>query len=240
MRLVLWASLTLALVSCWKRNDLSEKLDFMPEIKRQPRQSAVQITPFDAPFAGVSYRVEPRYDYQLWGPMVSCRHHDGDAMLHKSWNDHLNMADFCVVWQETALSPLLNRLDFWNGQFTCHVKTKDRAAWEGFRMHQLSNNHLISDDPVIRQKVRSVRIGDQIPIRGWLAAYRSEGGALRGAGAVRTDTGNGACETIYVREFAVIRPADGSWRTAMYASLLVYPGALFIYFWKPGHRYRRR
>ena len=227
-------------MSYWKRNDLPATIDFVPEIEREPLQSAVQVEPFDAPFKGVGYRVEPRYDYELWGLVVSYRHHDGEAMLHKSWNDHLNMADICVVWRETALSPLLNRLDFWNGQFTCNVETEDQAAWERFRMDQLSNNHLISDDPVIRDQIGAVKIGDQIRIRGWLAAYQSEGNTLRGTSTVRSDTGNGACETIYVHEFEVIRPADGAWRNAMYASLVVYLGALFIYFWQPGHSYRRR
>jgi len=225
-------------VSCWKRNDLPQKIDFISEIGREPLQSVLRIDPFDAPFKGVGYRVEPSHDYELWGLVVSFRHHDGDAMLHKSWNDHLNMADICVVWRESALNPLLSRLDFWNGQFTCNVETRDRAAWERFRMDQLSNNHLISDDPAIRDKVAAVRVGDQIHIRGWLAAYQSEGNPLRGTSTVRTDTGNGACETIYVREFEILRPAKSAWRKTMYASLLVYLGALLIYLRKPPHRYR--
>ena len=228
------------LVSCWKRNALPQKIDFIPEIEREPLQSIIQIDPFDAPFNGVSYRVKPRYEYELWGLVVSYRHHDGDAMLHKSWNDHLNMADICVVWRETARSPLLNRLNFWNGQFTCNVATKDKAAWERFRMDQLSNNHLISDDPVIRDQIGSVNIGDQIRVRGWLAAYQSEGSALRDTSTVRTDTGNGACETIYVREFEILRASEGAWHKTMYASLLVYLGAFFFYFWRPGKTLRRR
>ena len=68
-----------------------------------------------------------------------------------------------------ALVPDINALEFWNGIFTCNVKTGDRDAWAAFDMYQLSNNHLISDDPAIRDAVTDISIGDQIRVRGYLA-----------------------------------------------------------------------
>ena len=47
------------------------------------------------------YVVQPQHEYDLTG-MGIYRYHDGDRMLHQIWNDHLNVADSCVVWGRNA------------------------------------------------------------------------------------------------------------------------------------------
>ena len=42
-------------------------------------------------------------------------------------------------------------------------------------------------------------------MRGWLAGYSNDDGFRRGTSTTRDDTGNGACETIYVDEFQIDR-----------------------------------
>lgn len=239
LRITLWASFVLLLVAFWNRNDFPANIVFDPGLEHEPAQRAVQVEPFDVEFNGVAYRVEPAFDYELRGMVVSYRHHDGDRMLHKSWHDHLNMADVCVVWRDNAFSPLLNKLNFWNGQFTCNVETRDDEAWARFRMDQLANNHLISADPFIRGKIKDIKIGDQIRVRGWLSSYSSNGGSKRGTSTVRTDTGNGACETIFVEEFDIIRAVDSGWRKLMYLSLVIFLVALIVYFRSPYRPYGR-
>lgn len=227
-------SLIILLVSFWNRNSLSNQVDLEPRLNDEPIQSPITKTPFSTSFNGVDYVVEPQYDYTLYGLVVSYRHHDGDSMLHKSWNDHLNMIDVCVIWGETALSPYLNRINFWNGQFTCNVRTRDSAAWASFNMNELSNNHLISSDEYIRERVKELKVGDQIRIRGWLSSYGNKGGvAMRGTSTVRDDTGNGACETIYVKEFSIIKKGKNLWRALMYCSLFFAVLFLVLYFAAP-------
>lgn len=80
-----------------------------------------------------------------------------------------------VVWGDNTTTAQLDKLNFWNGIFTCNVETRDQAAWDSFDMDQLSNNHLISADEVIRDRVQDIRIGDQVRIRGHLAGYSSPG-----------------------------------------------------------------
>ena len=63
------------------------------------------------PYAGVDYRVEPLFSYELYGLVVSYRQHDGESSMHRWSNDHLNMADVCVVWSDTAFSPTLRKLE---------------------------------------------------------------------------------------------------------------------------------
>jgi hypothetical protein len=231
------SALTLA-VAFWNRNDLPGTIDFHPKLGDEPRQREIQARPLVLPYAGVDYRVEPLYEYELYGLVVSYRQHDGEDSMHRWSNDHLNVADLCVVWSDTAFSPTLSELDFWNGIFTCNVQTRDRVAWSNFKMNQLSNNHLISADPFIRDQVAQIRIGDQIRIKGSLARYGAVGRELRGTSTTRDDAGNGACETILVDELEIVVRGFSSWRVAMYAALVLLIATLVVHFALPYRPYR--
>ena len=220
------------LVSFWNRNELPASIDYVAGIANEPQQTRTDRRSFEAVWDGVGYRVNPEYNYDLVGMIVSFRHHDENSRMHRLADDHLNMLDVCVVWGNNTSGAQLDRIDFWNGIFTCNVKTRDQAAWESFDMYQLSNNHLISDDEFIRDQVRKVKVGDQVRIQGVLASYESPGG-LRGTSTTRKDTGDGACETIYVDRFEILQPATSYWRISMYAALATLLVGLFLFFRRP-------
>jgi hypothetical protein len=222
----------------WNRNDIPRAIDFHPKLGDEPRQRPVDKRPMTVAYGGVEYRVEPLYDYELYGLVVSYRQHDGEDSMHRWSNDHLNVADVCVVWSDTAFSPTLGELDFWNGVFTCNVQTRDSVAWSHFKMNQLANNHLISGDPFIRDRVAEIRVGDQIRVKGLLARYGAVGGGLRGTSTTRDDTGDGACETILVEEFEIVARGFGAWRAALYVSLAILIAALAVHFALPYRPYR--
>lgn len=233
---ILLASALLALVAFLKRDDLPATIRFAPELAAEPVQTATAARPFTAEYAGVRYDVAPQFDYELHGLVVSYRLHDGKSRMHRAANDHLNVADVCVAWGQTALSPTLRKIDFWNGIFTCNFQTRDAEAWANFRPNQVSNNHLLSADPFVRERIAGVRVGDQIRIRGRLASYGTAGNR-RGTSITRDDTGDGACETIFVEDFAVLEPARSGWRLAGYAALVVLVITLAIHFRKPYRPY---
>lgn len=230
--IIVVASAAWLLVSFWNRNELPASIDYVAGITDEPRQTPTRKQAFEAAWSGVTYRVDPEYDYDLTGMIVSYRHHDENSRMHRLADDHLNMLDVCVVWGSNATEAELDKLDFWNGIFTCNVQTRDQQAWESFDMSALSNNHLISDDDYIRDQVRKIKIGDQVRVRGVLASYRSPGGE-RGTSTTRTDTGNGACETIYVEQFDILQPATSYWRLSMYAALATLATGLLLFFTRP-------
>lgn len=231
--LVIAVSFAVLIVSFWNRNDLPGNVEYVAGIAQEPRQLHTSEQPFDAVFKDVTYRVEPEYAYDITGMIVSYRHHDNNSRMHALANDHLNMLDVCVIWGDNTANERLHKIDFWNGIFTCNVKTRDQLAWDAFNMDQLSNNHLISDDEFVRRQVRKIRIGDQIRVRGYLASYSSGGGYKRGTSTTRTDTGDGACETIYVEDFEIVEAATSRWRLSMWISLAVLLAALVVHFRKP-------
>jgi hypothetical protein len=235
-KIALFLSSLLALVTFWHRNDLPPSSAILPALADEPRQETTEKAAFTVEYSGVRYEVVPQFEYDLHGLVVSYRQHDGTSRMHRAANDHLNVADLCVAWGDTATSPHLSEIKFWNGVFTCNFETSDDAAWQSIRPEQIANNHLISDNAGIRDRVADVRVGDQVRVRGWLAAYGS-GPNKRDTSTTRKDSGNGACETIYVRDFDVVEPAPRLWRAGLYASLAVLGLALFMHFRLPYRPY---
>ena len=227
----------LLLVSFWNRNEIPGNIDFVSEIESEPRQTETREGSFEVTFNDVDYLVEPEYEYDITAMVVSYRHHDHDySRMHRLAEDHLNMLDVCVVWGDNTRAQL-REIEFWNGIFTCNISTRDRAAWATFDMNKLSNNHLLSDDPRVRDRVKRIRVGDQIRVRGYLASYTSPAGT-RGTSTTRTDTGDGACETLYIERFEILRSATSYWRWSMWGSLGLLAFGLLLHFRRPYRPYR--
>lgn len=210
LKITFLGSLALLPVACWQADALPSDVVVLPVLADDPEQTPPARAPFDVSQGGVSYRVEPLHRYRLHGLVVSRQTHDGDRMLHRRWNDHLNVADVCVVWGDNARADL-TAFEFWSGQFTCFFRTDDSAAWRAFRPEQLANNHLLSDDAYLRERIARVRVGDQIRLDGYLARYSNASGFERGTSTTRSDTGNGACETVYVTRFDVLAASPSPW-----------------------------
>jgi hypothetical protein len=206
-------------VACSQHDALPKEIVRTPAIAQEPQQTPTELSPFSVHQGDVEYRIEPLFAYRLNGLVVSRRQHDGDRMLHRLWGDHLNVADICVVWGTNAAAVDLDAFDFSSGEFTCYYRTRDDVAWRAFRQDQISNNHLLSDDVAIRDAIARVEVGDQIAFSGYLARYSNAQGFNRGTSTARTDTGNGACETVFVKSFAITNPAQSVWRTLEQASL---------------------
>ncbi|MCX7552858.1 hypothetical protein OS175_03115 [Marinicella sp. S1101] len=228
-------SFLLAMVSFTKRNDFTA--DFVPHplLKHEPIQQSINQQPYNIEYQQETFTIMPKYDYELFGLVVSYRLHDSDGgwMIHAQNKDHINVADYCVVWGASADASILAHFSFSNGQFTCNFQTQSNQAWEAFNQNQISNNHLLAVDEHLRETIDEINIGDVIHIKGKLAHYINPLGGERGTSVVRTDTGNGACETIWVEAIGIIDSMTSIWRTLLTASLIVLILTVLIYLRAP-------
>ena len=197
------------------RHALPAPSELRPELGNEPLQVPTQKPPFDTRVGDITYTVKPMADYEIWGLVVSM--HDSDTWwdwIHKAWNDELNVVDLCVVFAENVTSGGYVGLDYSSGQFVCYVQTHSTEKWQHFSMRALSNNHLLADRASVVARLRGVQVGDQVHIRGMLAEYAHNHGFAfrRSTSLTRDDTGNGACETIYVQDAEVLRAGGGIWR----------------------------
>ncbi|MEL7311929.1 MAG: hypothetical protein AAFN07_10485 [Pseudomonadota bacterium] len=231
-------SLMVATVGFWNRNALPPAASILPLLDVDPVQDRTINRAFAVDWKGREYRIEPKFGYELTGLVVSYRLHDGEnSRMHRRSDDHLNAADLCVVWGNNARIPELGEYKFRSGVFTCFWTYRSRAAGQRFNEQQISNNHLLTDDPEIRREISRVRIGDQIRLSGVLAEYMSPNGSRRGTSTTRTDTGDGACETIYLNQFEIIKREISPWRWAWWLGSLMLLITLIVHFRTP-HRAR--
>lgn len=240
LRLLFSLALILACVSWWKKDSLPSPNELTTELLNEPQQIPVNHQPFQTTVNAVEYTVTPLYAYDITGLVVS--KHNSDSWwdwYHREYNDHLNVTDLCVIWGENARTGSYKDIQFSSGQWTCNFETQSHAAYAAFNQAAISNNHLLTAESSARKLLQNVRIGDQIQIQGFLSEYRHHHGAgyFRGTSTVRTDTGNGACETIFVTQARILRKAAGQWPMLMWLGLSIMLITLLVGLARP-HRSR--
>ena len=126
--------------------------------------------------------------------------------------------------------PTTNEVDFKSGPWTCYFKYP-----RGVQFHHdgLGNNHLITDNPVIRRTLDQTRVGDQIHLKGLLVNYQMDDwqGFWRRTSTRRDDND---CEVVYLEELQVLRRGTPGWY-ALYRlgwiTLLLLPVAYLVLMW---------
>jgi hypothetical protein len=181
------------------------------ELLTEPLQTETRQTPFTVSVNNQNYDINPLYDYELHGVVVSF--HDADSFTdiwhHKRWKDFLNQRDLCVIWGNNVESGVYAAMRFSNDSWTCWASWQDAATGSLFQISALANNHLLVDNQSIKSVLMSAETGDHIYLKGMLVEYANKANQFhRGTSIVRTDTGNGACETIYLQEFAIVNKAN--------------------------------
>ncbi|MCF7908876.1 MAG: hypothetical protein K9L86_08420 [Candidatus Omnitrophica bacterium] len=216
VRIGLYISLGLLIASFVQKGVLPKKKAIHPDLYQEPIQRETYTPSFEAKAEGSIYDINPSHHYKLNGLVVS--QHDSTAWwdyYHKKWGDSLNLKDVCVIWGDNLENETYRRMRFRNGNWTCYVSVNHKTAdqdWAQFNMAALSNNHLLSDKAEINQALRKVHVGDQIYLKGYLASYHRQGSHFsRDSSISRTDEGDGACETIYLTDFKVLKSANFFW-----------------------------
>ena len=133
-----------------------------------------------------------------------------------------------MVWGRNIRSGVYREMKFWNRDFTCMCDFPDAEIATLFSGSHLSNNHILCADAAMSRRILNVRPGDQVYFKGYLAAYSQPANQfLRGSSTVRDDTGNGACETVFVTEFQVLQRANRGWRAVKPLAFLA-SGVFFV------------
>jgi hypothetical protein len=214
-------SLPVLLASYLGKDRLPDPSFYDPALLKDPRQRQIPSKPFMTNANGQQYRIDPLFDYQLQGVVVSYNDADSitDITHHRKWQDFLNVRDLCVIWGDNVTNGVYQQMVFKNDSWTCWAYWPDAASRDRFSMTQLSNNHLLADDAAVKRALMSARPGDLVQFKGLLAKYANPAnGFQRGTSTTRTDTGNGACETVYLEDFAVIKQANPGLRRLYQAS----------------------
>lgn len=176
-----------------------------------PFQVPTKATEFTYNHKGVDYAIKPLFEYELHGMVVSRKdyekQHDADKIADKT----LFPTDLCVIWGKNIASEVYKEdsvVFSQNGRFC-------EWTWQsgvGIDNDAASNSHLMFTSQAVKDKLKGIHPGDQISIKGKLvnvqtATPNPEPGrvVVRSSSIVRTDSGDGACEDIWVEDIVVLR-----------------------------------
>ena len=144
-----------------------------------------------------------KYAYDIEALVVHTKDYNGSSV-----DDLLSPRDLALAWGIAA--ELNDKVDFrWNqgNRFYSFMVNDDCLQMVGSVNNVIShssNNHIIPANDDIKGKVMKIRRGDHIRLKGYLVnvdAVREDGYRYHWySSTVRTDSGDGACEVIYVTD----------------------------------------
>ncbi|MFH0924112.1 MAG: hypothetical protein V1872_00515 [bacterium] len=215
VKLILLVSTILFIAAFFQKDKLQDNKDVLEQLYQEPIQTKVDVAPFEKRVNEITYTITPLYFYELYGMVVSYHHSKSwwDIYHYRMWKDFINIKDICVVWGDNIKTEVYKEMKFSSDPWTCFWKWPNQEIGAKFQSMCLSNNHLVSENKELNKEIMKVRKGDQIYLKGYLARYsHSNNSFYRGTSTVRTDTGNGACETIYLEDFRILKKANPQWR----------------------------
>lgn len=221
-----------------------EKMTVADSVRLPPQQTPVLQPPFEFNYHDQEFVIQPVADYELSGLVVT---HNDISSITDAYHDSksVDFRDICVVWGANVGSGVFRRFDFWSEPWSCHLRPKDSNAEQSFDFSALSNNHFLSGQQHIRELIRSIHIGDQIRLQGKLINYWPKGrpDLIRRTSTIRTDTGNGACEVLWVENAQVLHRGETNWHTfrsyGRYLLVVAITLNIILYLITPLRHYRR-
>ncbi|MBR1866922.1 MAG: hypothetical protein IJ801_10545 [Lachnospiraceae bacterium] len=151
---------------------------------------------------GYQITIQYLYQYDICGLVVSTHNYPGSGI-----GDKLAPRDIALAWGSVAAYN--DSIDFhwrqsgrwYSWQAASYAVLEPVGGVEGVTL-QSSNNHVIPADKTVKKAVKQIRTGDYIRLTGYLVRIdgtRSDGSTfLWQSSTVRSDTGAGSCEVVYV------------------------------------------
>ena len=177
-----------------------EAQDMGDRLRSPPLQTATTRTAFDYH----EFRITPRAEYDITARVFSTRRY------------HWNVIDqtYRILPEDLALGwgPLS---DFGNARLL-HIHQEDRFfkyRWRGSipftrdeMITSMANTHIAPATDAIAARLKDIRPGDIVRLRGPLIDIANPGHYELATSLVRTDTGPGACEILWLESVEIERP----------------------------------
>lgn len=224
----------LLIYASFQKNALESVDKMLPQLAQAPVQTNhKRPESFSFDYMGIQYQVNTVADYELWGLVVSHNDIDGISDIYHD-ETSVDTKDLCVIWGDNLFTGDYQAPTYSSGAWTCYFQYDHGTT---FFSDQLSNNHMITDDESLREALAKVQIGDQVRFKGQLVNYQDQRHPefWRTSSTTRSDSGNHACEVVFVRELDILREGNPLWRTIYGISwklLLVFLIAKTVVFFK--------
>jgi len=116
----------------------------------------------------------------------------------------LSPVDFALGWGPMSDNRILSQLTISQGNRNYYYSWKDRPPVPVTQIIESSANmHLIPADSDVAARLDRVRVGQIVELRGKLVFVRASDGWMWRSSLTRSDSGNGACEVVWVQDVSI-------------------------------------
>ncbi len=203
------------IITYFTQDSYRDVTDIAPPVMKPPIQlDTTSKEPIKFTSNGYEYDLKPLYHYEINGLLVHRLNYKKFSIYSYA---SVFQEDLCLLWGSNVTNRIYQspNLTFsQDGRFAYY-------QWTGtlnFNTTEISNNHLLINSKALEKKLKELNNGDQVKITGFLvdvaARNISSTGVEKDAGytwqtsTIRTDTGPGACEIIYVGDIEILKKGN--------------------------------
>lgn len=144
------------------------------------------------PFTHGDYELTPLADFEVEARVLSTEKYNMDG------GARLSPIDFALGWGPMSDSAVLSHFRINQGARFFTIYPDEQAIDLKTAMLNASNMHLIPADGLLEDRLKAVKPGNVVVLRGQLVSVAGPNNFTWTSSLTRSDTGNGACELFYV------------------------------------------
>jgi hypothetical protein len=164
---------------------------------QQPSQQPMQNSSHKQAFNHNGYQITPLEDFSIEARVLAAKDYNFGREAD------LSPVDLALGWGSMSDEAVLkdikisqsNRFYFWRVE-SFPIPRKDIET-------QSANMHMIPADSQVERTLKSVRPGQVVKLTGYLIEAKADDGWRWKSSLTRNDTGNGACEVVFVKTLSV-------------------------------------
>ena len=164
---------------------------------QQPSQQPMQNSSDKQAFNHNGYQITPLDDFSIEARVLAAKDYNFGREAD------LSPVDLALGWGSMSDEAVLkdikisqsNRFYFWRVE-SFPIPRKDIET-------QSANMHMIPADSQVERTLKSVRPGQVVKLTGYLIEAKADDGWRWKSSLTRNDTGNGACEVVFVKTLSV-------------------------------------
>ncbi|MBT8047486.1 MAG: hypothetical protein HKN57_01905 [Xanthomonadales bacterium] len=191
MKKVLYIGLALCALLFWR--DWNRREIIHPPgilVHEPPRQQNLQAA---EPLLQGEFRLTPRASFSLRARVLSRENY------HWGAESDLSPMDLALGWGVMSDQQVLDRITITQGTRWYFTRYELPAPIpDASIISNSSNMHMVPANSWVRKKLKEIRRGDLVALRGSLVDVGSDSGFTWTTSLSRNDTGNGSCEIFYV------------------------------------------
>jgi len=149
-------------------------------------------------FSVDDYQITPAAEFSLEARVLSTEKY------HTGREADLSPFDLALGWGPMSDSAVLDKLNISQGNRFYFYSWPDQPPIPQSEIAENSANmHMIPANEEIKKRLDKVRVGQVVQLSGYLVRVQAPGGWHWDSSMTRTDSGNGACELVWVENVSV-------------------------------------